>query len=90
VLKLELSHQQQQQTIMEGFDSSSMRNLLAKVLNVVLAIIAVFVVLLSSLVTILQPCFSSRLGAIIIITASDHRETHCSYLGPSFQAMRLF
>jgi Flp pilus assembly protein TadB len=60
ITKMELQQQQQQLISMEGFDGSGVRVLLSKLINVVLALLAVILVLLHTGINLVGPFLSTR------------------------------
>jgi hypothetical protein len=57
---MELQQQQQQLISMEGFDGSGVRVLLSKLINVVLALLAVILVLLHTGIHLVGPFLNTR------------------------------
>lgn len=58
---MDLQQQQQQQLIsMESFDNSTVRSLLTKLINVVLALLAVILVLINTATNLLEPFVNTR------------------------------
>ena len=58
---MKLQQQQQQLISMEGFDGSRVRILLSKLINVVLALLAVILVLLHTTIHLVGPFLNTRL-----------------------------
>jgi len=72
ITKMELQQQQQQLISMEGIENSNFRALLTKMINVVLAILAVVLVFVSTVANLLGPFLTTRvriLSTIALIAA---------------------
>ena len=67
ITKMELQQQQQQLISMEGFENSNFRALITKLINVVLAILAVILVLVSTVANLLSPFLTTRLRILTTI-----------------------
>jgi hypothetical protein len=57
---MELQQQQQQLISMEGVENANARALITKLINVVLAILAVILVLVSTIANMLSPFITTR------------------------------
>jgi hypothetical protein len=68
ITKMELQQQQQQLISMEGFDGSAVRVLLSKLINVVLALLAVLLVFIHTGIHLLGP-LNTRLRCIVTAVA---------------------
>ncbi|XP_078470622.1 transmembrane and coiled-coil domains protein 2-like isoform X1 [Lampetra fluviatilis] len=69
VLKLELQHQQQQVVQLEGLESADARALLGKLINVLLAVVAVVLVCVSAATSCLAPLLRTRGGVLSTLMA---------------------
>ena len=57
---MELQQQQQQLISMEGFDNSTVRVVVSKLINVTLALLAVILVLINTVVNLVGPFLNTR------------------------------
>lgn len=57
---MEMSQQQAQQNSSEFLENSGVRTLFTKLLNVILAVLAVILVLISTAVNVAGPCLNTR------------------------------
>uniref|UniRef100_S4RLN4 Transmembrane and coiled-coil domain family 2 n=1 Tax=Petromyzon marinus TaxID=7757 RepID=S4RLN4_PETMA len=69
VSKLELQHQQQQVVQLEGLESADARALLGKLINVLLAVVAVVLVCVSAATSCLAPLLRTRGGVLSTLMA---------------------
>ncbi|XP_074656131.1 transmembrane and coiled-coil domains protein 2-like isoform X2 [Tubulanus polymorphus] len=72
ITKMELQQQQQQLISMEGVENANARAVITKLINVVLAILAVVLVLVSTIINLISPFLVSRfriVSTIILIVA---------------------
>jgi Predicted transmembrane and coiled-coil 2 protein len=63
---MELQQQQQQLISMEGIENSNFRAVLTKLINVMLALLAVVLVTVSTVASLLAPFLTSRLYYLIV------------------------
>jgi len=63
---MELQQQQQQLISMEGIENSNFRAVLTKLINVMLALLAVVLVTVSTVASLLAPFLTSRLYCLIV------------------------
>ena len=64
ITKMELQLQQQRLISMEGIENSTFRALVTKLINVVLALLAVILVFISTITNFASPFFTNRFVAI--------------------------
>jgi len=64
ITKMELQQQQQQLITMEGFDGSTVRVLVSRLINVVLALLAVILVFVHTGIHLLGPFLNTRYAAV--------------------------
>jgi hypothetical protein len=73
ITKMELQQQQQQLISMEGFENSNFRAFITKIINVVLAVLAVLFLVLSTVANLLSPFLSTQLrvlSTLVLILSS--------------------
>ncbi|XP_013397982.1 transmembrane and coiled-coil domains protein 1-like isoform X2 [Lingula anatina] len=71
ISKMELQQQQQQLISMEGVENANARALITKLINVVLAVLAVILVLVSTIANLLMPFLTTKvrlLSTVVMIT----------------------
>jgi len=66
ITKMELQQQQQQLISMEGFDGSTVRVLVSRLINVVLALLAVILVFVHTGIHLLGPFLNTRYAAVTV------------------------
>ena len=66
ITKMELQQQQQQLISMEGFDGSTVRVLVSRLINVVLALLAVILVFVHTGIHLLGPFLNTRYDAVVV------------------------
>jgi len=67
ISKMEMQQQQQQLISMEGIENSNFRALITKLINVILALLAVILVLVSTIANLLGPFLTTRLRILSTI-----------------------
>jgi len=86
ITKMELQQQQQQLISMEGFDGSTVRVLVSRLINVVLALLAVILVFVHTGIHLLGPFLNTRYVILAVSLLCDDfahfslgfNELHCS------------
>lgn len=66
ITKMELQQQQQQLITMEGFDGSTVRVLVSRLINVVLALLAVILVFVHTGIHLLGPFLNTRYAIVAV------------------------
>ncbi|KPP65972.1 transmembrane and coiled-coil domains protein 2-like [Scleropages formosus] len=90
ITKLELQQQQQQVVQLEGVENANARALLGKLINVILAIMAVLLVFVSTLANFITPLMKTRermaatvLAALLLVLLWKHWDFLAAWLPPS-------
>ena len=82
ITKMELQQQQQQLISMEGIENSNFRALITKLINVALALLAVVLVLVSTIANMLSPFLTTRfriLSTILLVAGALAIWQHWDY-----------
>jgi len=96
ITKMELQQQQQQLITMEGFDGSTVRVLVSRLINVVLALLAVILVFVHTGIHLLGPFLNTRYAMVAVtrygkpLVSCYFNKLHCSYKKGYFLSCFVF
>jgi len=90
ITKMELQQQQQQLITMEGFDGSTVRVLVSRLINVVLALLAVILVFVHTGIHLLGPFLNTRCATLTVTLQCCYHFALVILLNYSVQSLKRF